>query len=100
MTTNQTTMINEHIRQLSQDEVKLLEEIAFIGPQLDDLCRRVRAHIIAQWEAANMRSDGNAQFEVMRIAQAEPLAWLANGKMKLQEGLIGLTRAVSQPGFF
>ena len=86
-------MENQHrkisgYRELSQQEIDLMNKIKSIGPQLDDLCKEVNAHLAMQ------SADDLADFVF------EPFFWLENGKRQLQIGLMYLTRAVAQPDSF
>ena len=73
-------MDNQHkkitgYRDLTQEEIDLMNEIKAIGPQLNDLINRLEAN------TADRR-------------------WLAIGETHLQQGLMALTRAVAKPQFF
>lgn len=73
-------MDNQHrkikgYRELSQDEIDLMNKIKEAGVQLDALCG----------ELASIGADGR---------------WLAIGKTDLQKGVMALTRSVAKPDFF
>ncbi len=72
-------MENQHrkisgYRELSQDEIDLMNEIKAFGPQLEAL--------------------------VMKVENVGDGRWAAIGKTDLQKGLMALTRAVARPTFF
>lgn len=74
-------MDNQHrkisgYRELSQDEIDLMNEIKVVGPQLASLCDKLNA-----------------------IPDLDK-RWLAIGRTHLQEGLMALTRGVARPLFF
>lgn len=92
-------MENQHqkikgYRDLSQVEIDLMNAIKKEGPVLDMMIAAVKQHLLTQGQAAK-NSD-----EETRIAEAEPNRWTAIAKTHFQEGLMALTRAVAQPGFF
>lgn len=95
-------MDNQHrkikgYRELNQKELDLMNEIKTKGQELEDLCRRVREHVDAQFNAAvKVESDA----EVDRLGDAEPHRWSSIGRTDFQTGLMALTRAVAQPTFF
>lgn len=79
-------MENQHrkikgYRELSQEEIDLMNEIKEQGAQLGDLIERL--------QAANLEAH-----------PAEPQRWIAIGKTQIQQGLMALTRAVAKPEFF
>jgi hypothetical protein len=74
-------MENQHrkikgYRDLSQEEIDLMNRIKSFGPELKKLCED-----LSQIEGVDHR-------------------WLAIGKTHLQEGLMTLTRGVARPDFF
>lgn len=97
-------------RQLSQDELNLVNDIKAAGKALEILHARVRAHLQDQAQVNNDRiaAEGNgleamdesAAAEFDRVVTAEPQRWAATGKTHLQQGLMALTRAVTQPSTF
>lgn len=95
-------MDNQHrkisgYRELSQNEIDLMNEIKAFGPQLAQLIDKVEEHIGIQVEKANsMETDE----ETERLDAAGPRRWAAIAKKDLQTGLMALTRAVAQPTFF
>lgn len=91
-------MENQHrkisgYRELSQDEIDLMNEIKALGPTIEAVVLRVQKHVARQREAA----PANTQ---ERLDDATPERFAALGKTELQTGLMYLTRAVAQPTFF
>lgn len=87
-------MENQHrkisgYRELTQQEIDLMNKIKSIGPQLSELCKEVTAHLAIQTGDA---FDSDINFE--------PFYWAENGKRQLQMGLMYLTRAIAQPDSF
>lgn len=95
-------MENQHrkisgYRELSQDEIDLMNEIKAFGPQLQALCEKIENHIDKQHaHAYHVPADPEAD----RLDDADPIAWMGMGKQSMQEGLMFLTRSVAQPTFF
>jgi len=74
-------MENQHrkisgYRELSQEEIDLMNEIKAVGPNLDKLVRRLE----------NM--------------SATDKRWVEYGKIDLQRGLMALVRSIAQPTTF
>lgn len=76
-------------RNLSADEVALMNEIKAAGEQLRDLVNRVQIHINNQPAPA-----------VPHSQVTNPGRWASIGQTDLQQGLMALTRAVAQPTSF
>lgn len=105
-------MENQHrkitgYRELSATEIDLMNKIKAEGGSLDTLLKMVGEHLTDQYEAcvlaADTGTDANPFIESeegRRIAVAEPQRWRAIARTHFQEGLMALTRAVAQPGFF
>lgn len=93
-------MENQHrkisgYRELSQEEIDLMNEIKALGPQLELLVSKIQHHIDMQYAAIlEDCSEGD------RLDLAQPIRWLNIGKTDLQQGLMALTRSVAQPTFF
>lgn len=73
-------MDNQHrkisgYRELTQDEIDLMNRIKAFGPELEALIN----------DLSKNDTDGR---------------WVAIGKTHLQQGLMALTRSVAKPGFF
>jgi hypothetical protein len=80
-------------RELNEDDISLMNQVKALGPEIEAVVRRVEARITEQ----HANAKGN---EVARLTDADPDAWLREGKLHLQQGLMFLTRAVAQPDFF
>lgn len=102
-------MENQHrkikgYRELSQEEIDLMNEIKTKGLELEALINKVKTHIADQ--RTNVKSlyeegeTSKAADEESRLNSAEPERWAALGKTNLQEGLMFLTRSIAQPDFF
>lgn len=94
-------MENQHrkiagYRELSQEEIDLMNRIKAFGPQLQELCEDLENYLQKQQHTAWV-SDLD---EETRLHHSEPLKWLDLGKADLQTGLMKLTRSVAQPSFF
>ena len=97
---NQHRKINGY-RELSQEEIDLMNEIKSFGPLLEQLCDKVRKHIDTQYEKAYGSEPSEADVEeVSRLVTADPLHWENWGRSTAQTVLMYLTRAVAQPTFF
>lgn len=95
-------MENQH-RELSQEEVDLMNKINAFGPQLESLCDEVKAHIESQRDLLD-QAEGvvgcDATVERGRLDAANPEHWESWGRSSLQAALMYLTRSVAQPTFF
>lgn len=93
-------MDNQHrkisgYRELSQEEIDLMNRIKAFGPELETLIQDIRNHVDGQYNAGDTEDE-----EYQRLIAAEPGKWLDSGMLELQTGLMFLTRAIAQPGFF
>ncbi len=107
-------MENQHrkikgYRELSQEEIDLMNEIKVKGAELAELIAKVELHVVSQrasLEAALKTDDvytaelASAHVELDRIRSAEPYRWAAIAKTDFQTALMALTRAVAQPESF
>lgn len=99
-------MENQHrkisgYRELSQEEIDLMNEIKTFGPQFQALLEKIDAHHARQEAAAYGVNPMEADpAEVNRLLGAQPKRWKAIAATHLQEGLMALTRSVAQPTFF
>lgn len=96
-------MENQHrkitgYRELSQEEIDLMNEIKALGPQIEAVLVKVQHHIKEQ-EIATAQSSAPLE-DFTRIADATPGRFAALAKTEFQTGLMYLTRAVAQPTFF
>lgn len=95
-------MENQHrkihgYRELSQEEIDLMNEIKELGPKMEDLLEKVKLHLAHQEQVATAMK---FQPTLDRIQDATPGRFLALAKTEFQTGLMYLTRAVAQPTFF
>ena len=95
-------MDNQHrkirgYRELSQEEIDLMNEVKTKGLELEALIEKVQNHIASQ--RTPYVADSNPD-EIDRLNGAEPERWAAMGKTNLQTGLMFLTRSIAQPDFF
>ncbi len=95
-------MENQHrkisgYRELSQEEIDLMNEIKALGPKMEDLLEKVRLHLLNQEHQATAMK---FQPTLDRIHDATPARFVALAKTEFQTGLMYLTRAVAQPTFF
>ena len=93
-------MENQHrkikgYRELSQEEIDLMNEIKSKGAELGELIEKIRKVHVDQ-----RRVNADNAEETDRINQAEPERWVSIGRTHFQEGLMALTRSIAQPGFF
>jgi len=87
-------MDNQHrkikgYRELSQDEIDLMNEIKLKGAELGELVAKVEQINQAQHEAGDTKP-----------FDADAYRWSSIAKTHIQEGLMALTRAVAKPTFF
>lgn len=95
-------MENQHrkitgYRELSQEEIDLMNQIKAIGSKLDELVTEVFAHLAVQRDDANAKND---EAEIHRITASEASRWVSIARTDFQTGLMALTRAVAQPTTF
>lgn len=76
-------------RELTQQEIDLINKIKATGSVLESLIEEIHAHLNNQVGDA---FDSDIDFE--------PFRWLNLGKTDLQTGLMFLTRSVAQPTTF
>lgn len=74
-------MDNQHrkikgYRELSQEEIDMMNEVKMFGPLFDEL------------------------FSQLEAMEETDKRWLAIGKTDLQKGLMAVTRAIAKPDFF
>lgn len=105
-------MDNQHLkisgyRELSQEEIDLMNEIKNLGLKFDRLSLKVMEHVADQFEAAASDAhhlDGAAKQaaddELARLASANPDNWILDARRRMQIALMELVRAVAQPGHF
>lgn len=93
-------MENQHrkikgYRELSQEEIDLMNEIKSKGEELSLLVGKLNCMNYEVHSA--LGSDASS---ADRVAARESDRWVSIGKTHLQQGLMALTRAVAKPGFF
>lgn len=93
---NQHRKINGY-RELSQEEIDLMNKIKSFGPQLQSLIHDIERYLDHKIDMANLDNDND---ELERIDAAQPYRWMSIGATDLQTGLMALTRAIAQPTFF
>ena len=100
-------MDNQHrkikgYRELSPEEIALMNEIKTIAPQLEAVLEKVKTHVKTQ--RYNCRCDANMQVldveEDQRLDKATPERFLQLAQDDFQTALMYLTRAVAQPTTF
>ena len=96
-------MENQHrkisgYRELSQEEIDLMNRIKAKGAELMDLQAELVDHIKTNRQACVMsRVAVLDQDKLARMDAAEPECWAAIGKTDIQTGIMALVRAVAQP---
>ncbi len=105
-------MDNQHrkitgYRELTQADINLINNVKALGIAIEGVINEIKERNTAQRRMANTKAltlddpmPGTNIEEVARLDAAEPERWLAMGRTDLQTGLMKLTRAVAQPGFF
>lgn len=91
-------MDNQHrkitgYRELSQEEIDLINRIKAIGEEVNRLTLDINKHLITQNYAVGTE-------EYARHVLAKPYLWLEKGTQDIQVGLMEITRAVAQPTSF
>jgi predicted Zn-dependent peptidase len=87
-------------RDLTQDEINLMNKIKLHGQVLDELINEVKLHVASQRAAARNLPADEASDEIKRIQAAEPERWAALARTEFQQALMALTRSVAQPTSF
>lgn len=100
-------MENQHrkisgYRELSQEEIDLMNRIKSKGAELLDLQHELALYLAAQKGEKTAAVDGpeptaDQLNELRRFHDAEPQRWAAIGKTDIQTGIMALVRAVAQP---
>ena len=91
-------MENQHrkitgYRELTQEEIDLMNEIKAKGIDIQNLINRVNAF-------NSRETDENGQQVSVHADKAEAGRWASIARTHFQEGCMALTRAVAKPGFF
>lgn len=98
-------MENQHrkitgYRELSEDEVSLMNAIKAKGAELIELQKKLSSYLAAQrvGKMVAAEHDDKASIdELARFFAAEPERWVSIGKTDIQTGIMALIRAVAQP---
>lgn len=98
-------MENQHriikgYRELSAEEIALMNEVKEEGQRLADLLKKVEAHINTQYDACYDNELEPNEVEIDRLSNAEPFKWSEEARSDLQVGIMKLVRAVAQPTTF
>lgn len=98
-------MNNQHrkikgYRELSQEEIDLMNRIKAEGVRLQALIVDLRQHVTNQFTARNEMEKVESEEELCRLHAATPYNWINVAEMELQTALMKLTRSVAQPTFF
>lgn len=86
---NQHRMISGY-RELSQQEIDLINEIKQKGKELGDLIEKVDTHLCSDYKTG----DGKVRD---RMDAANSHTWKVRARDKFQDGIMFLIRAVAQP---
>lgn len=109
-------MENQHrkisgYRELTQEEIDLMNEVKALGPQIEEVIIKVKQHLKEQHAVA---LGGSKDFvlganeavapmdpeTLKRLDDATPARWANMAATEFQVALMKLTRAVAQPTFF
>ena len=98
-------MENQHrkitgYRELSQQEVDLMNRIKAKGAEMLSLCAELQKNLseaLDEKHLASTAQESDATAELRRFVDAEPHRWAAIGKTDIQTGIMALVRAVAQP---
>lgn len=98
-------MDNQHrkikgYRELSQDEIDLMNEIKTKGSELGELVTKLERLNHANANKAQVANLSGEEMVEAVDQLTEAWAWVHEGKMSLKKGLMALTRAVARPEFF
>ena len=94
---NQHRKINGY-RELSQEEIDLINRIKAKGAEMLELQAELVAHIKTRRQACVMACVAVLdQGELDQMDAAEPERWAAIGKTDIQTGIMALVQAVAQP---
>lgn len=105
MAENQHRLIKGY-RELSVEEINLINQIKQEGIAIEGLLRGIQHHLKSQATAARLLAGPEGEEnpvgskEMQRIMDAEPNRWTSIARTHFQEGLMALTRAIAQPDTF
>lgn len=86
---NQHRLITTY-RELSQQEIDLMNECKMFEAQFHELHSKITAHVVAQ----TIKGEADEQ---IRLLDSNPSRWLAISKTNVEQGMMALVRAVAQP---
>lgn len=95
-------MDNQHrkisgYRELSAEEIALMNDIKAKGLELGELIEKVSIHIEAQFDKAVSLPAEESKQEIKRLTATCPLHWLDTARTSYQTATMFLVRAVAQP---
>ena len=95
-------MENQHrkikgYRELTQEEIDLMNEIKEMGEKLEQLTDKVDHYLTDQLNTAELNEDTSM---ADRVDRSYALNFAFDGKMSFKKGLMFLTRAIAQPESF
>ena len=99
---NQHRMVKGY-RELTVEEIALINEIKAAGETLAELVGKVRGHVLNQGEAAmadSLERRAAGDIELARLEAADAVGWVYAARRDFQRGLMALTRAVTKPEGF
>lgn len=98
-------MDNQHkqitgYRDLSQEEIDLMNEIKVKANEVGELIERLAAKHKGEWAAGGIGKPPMAEWEANIPHVIEAARWTGIAKTHLQQGFMALTRAVARPTSF
>lgn len=95
---NQHRKITKY-RELTQEEVDLMNEIKAKEAEIEQLQLKIEAHVQRQAYYANNSEVDHPDHEAVRDrhAEAKPFTWLADSELTMKKAFMSLVRAVAQP---
>ena len=101
-------MDNQHqkikgYRDLTQQEIDLMNDIKAKGEELGALLDKLSTHVEMQRSEAiraGSGKPGDINGELQRIDRAQPGRWLSIARTDLQTGIMAAVRAIAQPTTF
>lgn len=87
----------EGYRELSQEEIDLMNQIKSLGSDLHHLIEKVECHVSKQTMDACAKKD---EATLIRLGAADPDRFIDLARDNFQTALMQLTRAVAQPTNF
>lgn len=99
-------MENQHrkisgYRELSQEEIDLMNQIKAFGPGLEQLVKDILAYNTKSYKDTNHATElTGEEYTALTDKYSESTDWILEGKVSLQKGLMFLTRGVAKPTLF